>query len=712
MNGAPSDFWLLASFALHLCGAIVCALAAAWVLHRGDADRPDGGASVAALGLTALSCGLIAALGSSAPIANMAEGVRNLAWIWVLYRLFVADGRDRSMAPIRPVIAALVFVEIMLSVLLLFDLRYANTPELAKLVFEVGTILRILVAIGALVLLHNLYGGASSASRQAFRWSAAGLAILWLYELNYHTTAYLTDGLPMELSALRGIVFAAMGVLMAIGASRAGDRLLLRPSRKVTFQTLSLLLIGGYLTIMWTISESIAMQRGDLARFTQVAFLVGASVFAVLWLPSKRLRGWLRVTMVKHLFQHRYDYRAEWLRFTQTLGQGGENSHSLYERVIQALADITDSPAGLLLLPNGHGSYELASRWQWRDIEVPAAAMSDRMAALLESGSFVVDLDDVRKGSNRYGEAALVPEWLAADESIWALVPLLHFDKLTGVVVLSRPLAPRNLDWEDFDLLRVVGQQVASYIAEQAGHRALMESARFEEFNRRIAFVMHDIKNLASQLTLLARNAQRHSDNPEFRLDMLVTLRKSADKLNSLLARLGRYGAHGSDRRETFELVKVAKAVAEQYGSQHPVQVIHAGSCKVVADQEALEQALIHLVQNAVDASDEKFPVMLDVSTDGVVGRVEVIDSGCGMSPEFIRNGLFKPFVSSKNSGFGIGAFEARELVMAMGGRLDVESREGLGTRFAIQLPLAAAADLLAHTEKRAAKTNFRTEVA
>ena len=701
MSGAAADAWQLASFALHLGGAIACAIAAVWVLHRRDADRPDGSATAAALGLTALVGGLIAALGPGAPLVNVAESIRNLAWIWVLYRLFMTDGRDRSMAPIRPVIAALGFVEILQQALLVSKLRYAMTPELAGLAFEVSTTFRILVAVGVLVLLHNLYGGASNATRQAIRWTAAGLAMLWLFELNYQTTAYLTGGMPTELSALHGIIFAAVGALAAIGASQAGGKLVLRPSRKVTFRTLSLLFIAGYMAIMWTIAESFAIQRGDLARFTQVAFVFGASVFAILWLPSKRLRGWLRVTLVKHLFQHRYDYRAEWLRFTRTLGQGGQNSHSLYERVVQALADITDSPSGLLLLPGEHGSYELASRWQWPEIDVPAVAMSDQMAALLESGSFVVDLDDVRQGNNRFGEAPLLPDWLAADKIAWALVPLLHFDRLTGVVVLSRPQAPRNLDWEDFDLLRVVGQQVASYIAEQAGLHALMESARFDEFNRRIAFVMHDIKNLASQLTLLARNAERHSDNPEFRLDMLVTLRSSSEKLNGLLARLGRYGAHGSDRRESFELSEVAKAVAGQYASLHPVNVIHSGSCKVIADPEALEQALVHLVQNAVDASDGDLPVILDVSSDGVAGRIEVIDSGTGMSPEFIRNGLFKPFVSSKNAGFGIGAFEARELVLAIGGRLEVESREGLGTRFAIQLPLAAAAELLARAETK-----------
>lgn len=707
MNAAISDAWLLASFTFHLGGAIVCAIAAAWALHRGDAARSDRPATIAALCITALWCGLVAALGAQSPIACVAEGIRNLAWIFVLYRLFANDGRDRSMVQIRPVIAALAFVEILQPALMAFTARYGVTPELVSLTFEVGTMFRIMIAVGALVLLHNLYGGASSETRQALRWSSVALGIFWLYELNFHTVAYLSGYFPIELSALRGLVTGLVAAVMAIGVTHKGGELRLRPSRKVTFQTLSLLIIGGYLLLMVSISEAIVTQGGELARLTQVAFIFVASVFAVLWLPSKRLRGWIRVMLVKHLFQHRYDYRAEWLRFTRTLGHGSENSTSLFERVVKALADITDSPSGLLLLPDENGSFQLASRWQWPDIEVPAVAMSDQLAALFESGNFVVDLDDIRKGSDRFGEAALMPEWLAAAPNVWALVPLLHFDRLTGVVVLSRPLAPRNLDWEDFDLLRVVGQQSASYIAEQSGHQALMESARFDEFNRRMAFVMHDIKNLASQLALLARNAERHAKNPDFRADMLVTLRNSSDKLNGLLARLGRYGSHSSEYREPFELAKVAKSVADQHAGMHSVTVINTDKCQVLADPEAVEQALMHLVQNAVDASVDDLPVILDVSSDGVRGRVDVIDSGVGMSPEFIRDGLFKPFVSSKNAGFGIGAFEARELLQAMGGSLEVESREDLGTRFTVHLPLAAAVDLMARSENTP-----RTEVA
>ena len=64
------------------------------------------------------------------------------------------------------------------------------------------------------------------------------------------------------------------------------------------------------------------------------------------------------------------------------------------------------------------------------------------------------------------------------------------------------------------------------------------------------------------------------------------------------------------------------------------------------------------------------------------------------MSADFIRARLFKPFASTKDGGFGIGAFEARALVAAMGGRIEVASREGEGSRFTVFLPLAETEEL------------------
>ena len=337
----------------------------------------------------------------------------------------------------------------------------------------------------------------------------------------------------------------------------------------------------------------------------------------------------------------------------------------------------------------------LDARWQWQAIEVPAEALTVAGARFFEGSQFILDLDDLRTGRVEGIPAAAHPDWLMEEHSAWALVPLVHYERLVGVVVLARPPVARRLDWEDFDLLRVVGRQLASYLAEEASQDALGEALRFDEFNRRIAFVMHDIKNLASQLSLLARNAEKHADKPEFRADMLLTLRNSTDKLQALLARLGRYGAQGGEQVEPLALGEVLAKVAARYAGQRDVVVVERPACTVLAERDALEQALVHLVQNAIEASDEATGVFLDFVEEDAHAVVEVIDSGPGMSPEFIRTRLFKPFNSSKPGGFGIGAFEARELIRAMGGRLDVESREGLGTRFRLHLPVAGKAGLL-----------------
>jgi putative PEP-CTERM system histidine kinase len=230
---------------------------------------------------------------------------------------------------------------------------------------------------------------------------------------------------------------------------------------------------------------------------------------------------------------------------------------------------------------------------------------------------------------------------------------------------------------------------VASYLAEQAGQEALEEVGRFDEFNRRIAFVMHDVKNLSSQMGLLVRNAERHADNPEFRKDMLTTLRNSTDKLDALIARLGRYGAHTTSASERIDLAKLTRRIAQRLRAQHTIQFSDNGPCPVMGDSETLEQAIAHLAQNAIDASASGTPVRIETRNDGLRCSVSIADSGEGMSAQFIRNELFRPFVSTKSGGFGIGAHEAQAAIRGMGGRLDVESREGVGTRFTMDFPIA-----------------------
>lgn len=699
-------FWHGTGLAVHFLGGLAALAAAGWIGRRRDHYGEAGSAVVGALVVSALWCFAMLVMGPSQGATRLIEGLRNLGWLFVTYRFFASDGRHVSVAPIRPVVLVLALVE---TIHLLFEgvawWQTGMTAEISGLM-TFAVMLSLLGSVGGLLLIHNLYLGASPQSRLVLRWPASAMAVLFVFDLNFYTVAWLSADWPTALAALRGLPLIAAAGLLAIGALRGREGLRLMPSRAVTFQTVSLILIGSYFLAMFGLAEWLALVGGDFSRLVQVGLLAAGSVLALFVLPSRRLRDWLKVMLAKHLFQHRYDYRSEWLRFTRTIGTAADRASPLEERVVKAVADIAESPAGLLLAPDEAGQLVLAARWQWPTAEVPPLAMGSDAIAFFENQGFIVDLDDLRAGIDVRGEGAVVPGWLIEESRAWALVPLIHYARLTGVVVLARPAQARRFDWEDFDLLRVVGQQLASYLAEHAGQQALAEAARFEDFNRRIAFVMHDIKNLASQLSLLARNAERHADKPAFRDDMLLTLRNSADMLNTLLARLSRYGGTGVEALAAVDGGAIVRGVAERFRGQHPVLLAEVQDCPVMANRESLEQVLVHLVQNAIDASPQGSPVFLALTSDGLHGRFEVVDSGTGMSPDFVRTRLFKPFVSSKPGGFGIGAFEARELVRAMKGRLEVESREGLGSRFVIRLPLEAAQgflDQFSHSDQKVA---------
>jgi putative PEP-CTERM system histidine kinase len=464
-------------------------------------------------------------------------------------------------------------------------------------------------------------------------------------------------------------------------ASRRNASWKMQLSRAATFQSIGVIAILAYLILMMSATRAMELAGGDWVRVGQIALIFSMTIAAVILLPSGRARAWMRVVMAKHFFEHRYDYRAEWLRFTHTIGRGGDER--LEERVVKALGDIAGSPGGLLLMPDEQGRLAPAARWNFPHEAEPGRDDDGTFARFLSLTSHVVDFTDGAEGGR-----AGVPQWIRELPNLWAGVPLIHGDRLVGLVLLEHALVRRPLDWEDFDLFRTAGIQAASYLAEAQSQQALADAQRFDEFNRRFAFIMHDIKNLVSQLSLVARNAERHADNPEFRADMIATLQGSVKKMHELLARLSNGSRRDAEPPRPVPLHAVAVAVAESKRRSHPVRVEGERDVVAFADPGRLEQALGHLVQNAIDASPDDEPVLIRIARRSGEGSIEVSDRGAGMSAEFVRTRLFQPFASTKDGGFGVGAYEARSLAAAMGGRIEVESRQGEGSRFTVFLPL------------------------
>lgn len=663
----------------HALAGLTFAAVALWAARRERCSLPRW-PLVAALALSAVWTLSVAGLGGADAGAQLAAGLRNLATLGFL--LALGNRRDsavpRGTGPIFGVVALVVVAQTLLSLA-------ATALPPGKVADDLGTgaaLLRMMVDVAALVLAHHAYAGHQ---RGDVRLLATAFALLWLGDLALATGAYLTGTYGSSLQVVRGAAAVLAAALVAAALQR-DDRRPIAVSRTVALQSMSFLAIGGYFALLALVTSALSAVGGAHARLLQTAFVVGSAAAVLTLMSSPWARSWAKVKVAKHLFTHRYDYRAEWLRFTGTLGAPGQEA-SLEERVVKAVADLTESPAGLLLIRDG-GGLGVANGWHWDHAAAPAPEPFVRHLAASER---IVELDPLRRGAGAVEDQTCVPDWLLAEPSAWAVVPLLHLGTLVGAIVLARPPLDRALDWEDFDLLKIAGRQVASYLAEARAQDTLAQNQRFDEFNRRFAFIVHDIKNLASGITLVARNAERHADNPAFRDDMVATLKDSAAKMNALLARLSANHRTRAEAPAATALLPVVERLAASRRATHPIRI--EGDAGVVAHTDAvrLEQILTHLLQNAAEASPADAPVTLSVEEDGDTCIVTVADRGCGMTPAFVREELFRPFHSSKPGGFGIGAFEARQLAESMGARIEVESTPGAGTTFRLHLPRATA---------------------
>jgi len=618
-----------------------------------------------------------------------AETLRTAAWIAflvaVLRRTWHLDERHRSSFAIASLIGFVVGLQLLLD--LVWGLGLVPVA-LAPLLGTLLIISRMAMAIGGLVLIHNLFVNADPENQGEVRLLCIGLAGLFAYDLNYYTLQFLFGSPSVDLYNIRGAVDVLVVPLLLM-ASNHNWAARVHVSRQVVFHTLSFSMIGFYLIIMAIAAYGLRLVGGDWGRLLQITFLFTTALLAIVVLVSPRFRAWLRVKIAKNFFAYKYDYRQEWLRFIKTVSGTDIGLGSLSERVIRGICAVVDSPGGVLFTHDGEGNLALAATYQFDDFKPDPIAIDSALGGFLANRQRIINLDELRSGSGDYGPVRL-PPWAAADLRAWLIVPLIHLENLQGFVLIERSLVAHSLNWEDFDLLRTLGRQAASYIAEASSQEALDEAGKFEEFNRRFAFIMHDLKNLVSQLSLVARNAERHADNPAFRADMVATLQSSVGKMNDLLARLSQreIGKGSGDSRIDMAALLEDVVAARQPG--YPaLSLALAGPRGVVwGDAVQLEQMVAHLVQNAIDASADATPVLVSMTCAATALEISIADQGVGMTPAFLRNELFRPFHSTKPGGFGIGAYEARTIARNMGGQLDVTSAPGLGSVFTIRLPL------------------------
>ncbi|SDA56365.1 MULTISPECIES: XrtA/PEP-CTERM system histidine kinase PrsK [unclassified Janthinobacterium] len=628
-----------------------------------------------ATGIWATGTVVLALLGLRISLAGDAlEMLRTVAWLVFLLLLI-----DPSRTRLRAVLAGIAVVVLAQWLLVVANqLGLPAAPGRAS-----ASVCRLLLAVLGMLLVEQWYRNTPPLKRWGIKFACLGVGGLFAYDFYLYSDALLFRTINDDIWAARGIVDALCAPLLAISAARNPAWALgLSVSRQMLYRSAALLGSAIYLLAMAASAYYLRYFGGTWGALMQMAYLGGAALLLAGVLFSGSLRAKLKVYINKNFYNAIFDYREEWLRFTRALSEDGP---ALGERTIQALAQLVESRAGALWILR-EGQFAPAASWNWPPPAWSAPA-SGPLCQFLEARLWVIDVPDCEQHPRQYGGLALPPALLALPD-VWLLVPLMLHGQLFAFVALARPRTPIGLNWEIRDVLKIAGSQAASYLAHRESLDSLMVSRQFESFNRMSTFIVHDLKNLVFQLSLLLSNAEKHRANPAFQEDMLGTLDHSVQKMKTLLQKLALGEALDTPAPLRLDgLLRQAVAAKASLAPAPRLEIVDA-ELTVLAHRARLERVLGHLIQNAIEATASDGSVAVRLLRERQSAVVELDDTGQGMSEQFIRERLFKPFDSTKTAGMGIGVFESREYIREVGGSLEVRSAPQVGTTFRVILPL------------------------
>ena len=547
----------------------------------------------------------------------------------------------------------------------------------------------ISLSVLGLLLLENLFRNTQQDSLWAIKFLCFGLGAIFAYDFFYYADSLLFRGLTDTLFEARGFVNALAVPLIVIAITRTKTWVgSMHISRSVVFHTAALIACGLYLLIMAAAGYYVQVFGGEWATVIQITFLSGAILLLFVLFSSESLRSKLRLFIARNFYSAKYDYRAEWLRFIDTLSQK-EQGESLQLRIIHALSTVVNSRGGALFIhDDAANTYSPQASWNFGE-DIPRLNDTAPFIRDIATGKRILPIEENAK-TLLVNQDEPFAKWLLGTQYAWFALPMFHENRLMAFMLFGHPRVKHALTWEDEELLTTLAQQAASYLAEEHATNALLDARQFEAFNKRFAFVVHDIKNIINQLSLLVKNAEAHGHNPEFQADMIETVAASTDRMSQLLVQLkNKRTTQTGDLKEIALkpcLTKVAQTWRES--GKHVNADIASDSANILGNEEQLISAIDHLIQNALDACEEDDQVILRSSVNGTDAHIEVHDTGPGMDETFVRTQLFRPLSSTKSKGFGVGVYQVREYIRSMGGELKVTTAPGQGTTMRIILPL------------------------
>jgi putative PEP-CTERM system histidine kinase len=553
--------------------------------------------------------------------------------------------------------------------------RYAELT----LVGQIGVAIELLGTIAVLYGLEPTLRNTRGSLRWQLKYLALGLGGIFAVRFYLLSQTLLFHVLERNSLFLRTIALIIGELFVAVGFLRSGMlRRDLTVSRHFVYRSIVVGLCGLYLFLAgaagWLLNALGIPEAALLGTLVVFVAVMGLATLAL----SESLRWRIRRYISTHFYAEKYDYREQWRTFTADLTA----RITLDGLATQLLRSVTETigarKAALYLADDTDGGLRLHT-------VLNAGPLPKTLDATLEDFLGRQKAPETRRvGDLGNGRA----EQLFAAGLILA-APLCTQGRLLGVLLVGAERTETPYTQEDFDLLTTLGEQAASATATAQLSERLAQSRAFEGFSRLSSFIIHDLKNSVSALSMLTQNARQRFDDPAFRVDALKTLTRTVERMQKLV---GRLSSRQAATEFEFESVPLDELVRDTVASVPLAPTLRLELAlepapSVRGDTDAIQRVIQNLITNAAEAMDGEGTITVRVCKQDDMVACAVADTGCGMSEEFIRTSLFVPFQTTKKGGWGIGLYQAREIMVAHAGRIEVSSLEGRGTTVTLVFP-------------------------
>jgi len=547
--------------------------------------------------------------------------------------------------------------------------------------FAVYLLLMVFLVFG-LVQLERTLAGLHQIQRWGIKFPVLSSGLLLASFALYFSHSLLYRSINLNYLDIRSVAVTLVCVLFCFAHSSRDSGAKLALSRGIAHRSFVLLIVGGYLILLGIVGEGLRYLNVANARLIFYGLLlISIFVLGVVFLSEKTRRK-LKVIFHKNFYQSKYDYREQWQAFATRI-----SSESTLVAIQVSLLDMFCEPlackGGAFYLRDFEtGDYFFSQTFNFRRDWRPFSA-DDPLIHKMKDSEWIINL----KEPHREFSGSLV-ESLVTDGA-FLIIPLFFDDDLEGFIVLAEQIdSNEELTYEDYDLLKMLARQSIATVQGLRLSEQLTTSRELAAIGKVSTFVLHDLKNQVSGLSLMLDNARDYIDDPEFQEDMLETVGNTVKNMKGLIARLKNVKEKPELVIAAVDLSKIVNDAVETAAAPFDVR---GDSIQVAVDEEEIYKVILNLLVNAVEATGQGRTVKVTYGHQEHSAYVEVKDFGCGMSPDFLVEKLFKPFETTKKHGFGIGLYQCKQIVESHGGSIDVRSQEGVGTTFILRLPLASS---------------------